>query len=465
MEEEAAPHALSFRFWARALYGAIARNYAVRIWSSMRRDEEAHTFDDVLLGFTGFVDTSPKRILADLDELASQCRQQLISEGKKLSPEEPGYDLRALILAVREFMRREGFAVAKGQAFLNPYNQFPPHLLGAGRSETIPMSMNWVFAAICRRIGVRAGPTNTPGKVLCHITSHDPQKGDMLFDVCADTPPIVFSSRDLDTMLAEAGVLHAARADAVRPGALTVMVRRAAYNIFHVTRMDPFEPRFSWDPHRADYAASVALASICDPREVQHEPGRAFLESLPPIPAMCALDMQPVLLDMLPFLRRVPHEDPSPINGPFPSAHAVLGPPKRRPSDDFEGFVGQMVSMGPTTPACIFGWEVVENPNKPPTNIYYVLSRTGIVPCHIRDFSQLDLGTLTAETARRLRDDAPCFDQYFEDAVIPREDGIGGRLIPSIELQRAYPDDLEYGARWTERELEQAADMEAIGAQ
>lgn len=68
----------------------------------------------------------------------------------------------------------------------------------------------------------------------------------------------------------------------------------------------------------------------------------------------------------------------------------------------------------------------------------------------------LHFGPLTAEDARRLRRETVNFDQYFEDAVIPREDGLGGRLVPSLEMQTAYPDDLEYGARWTAQVLEEA---------
>lgn len=76
----------------------------------------------------------------------------------------------------------------------------------------------------------------------------------------------------------------------------------------------------------------------------------------------------------------------------------------------------------------------------------------------------LHFGPLTAEDARRLRRETVNFDQYFEDAVIPREDGLGGRLVPSLEMQTAYPDDLEYGARWTAQVLEEAGRTEGVAA-
>ena len=45
------------------------------------------------------------------------------------------------------------------------------------------------------------------------------------------------------------------------------------------------------------------------------------------------------------------------------------------------------------------------------------------------------------------------FERFFEDAYIPRDDGVGGRLIPVLELQLQYPDDLQAGLRWTEQQL------------
>lgn len=62
MEEDAAPHALPRRFWAKALRGAIARYYAVKKWIDVRVHPEDQSFDDVLLGFSAFMDFSPKEV-------------------------------------------------------------------------------------------------------------------------------------------------------------------------------------------------------------------------------------------------------------------------------------------------------------------------------------------------------------------------------------------------------------------
>ena len=60
---------------------------------------------------------------------------------------------------------------------------------------------------------------------------------------------------------------------------------------------------------------------------------------------------------------------------------------------------------------------------------------------------------LTRSTQLSLRKHVAQFDRFFEDVYSPREDGIGGRLIPAAELREQYPDDLEAGKRWSEEQL------------
>ncbi|KAI0652043.1 hypothetical protein C8Q79DRAFT_898083 [Trametes meyenii] len=450
MDEEPALHALPRRFWAEALKGAIARNHAVRTWSHIGSGDRGYTFDDVLLGFSAFMDISPQDITTKLDALGTQCRQRLIGQGRVLDPDMPEYDLSTLVVAIREFMNNEGFGVASGLSFPNPFHQFPAYLLGPGRSATLPMSMNWVFAAICRRLGIRAGPTNTPGKVLCHLTSPDPQKSDMLFDVCGTDPPITFSSKDPAVMLSEAGMPPSFRSDAVLPGSLPLMVRRAAYNIFHVTRRAPFEHgRPGEQIRRADYAASAAVAAVSEPWEAQVLLGRLFRPSLPEIPPSCPLDMEPVFLDVLTGYSSQQRDEAagrySIYNPPGQNSHR----PKHRPYTAFSPFVGQ-----PSPTGCTIGWEVVERADGSPLCVHYVLTQQGMIPTHMYDDNPLPPMPLTPQAARRFREDLSLFDQYVEDVVIPREDGIGGRFVPSLELQAAYPDDMEYGERWTNMQLE-----------
>ena len=60
---------------------------------------------------------------------------------------------------------------------------------------------------------------------------------------------------------------------------------------------------------------------------------------------------------------------------------------------------------------------------------------------------------LTPDRLPRLRKQVYMIERFFEDAYIPRDDGVGGRLIPVLELQLQYPDDLQAGLRWTEQQL------------
>lgn len=290
-----------------------------------------------------------------------------------------------------------------GQSFINPLNQFSHHFLGPGRSSTLPMSMNWVFAAVCRRLGVDAGPTNTPGRVFCHITSRNPQHGDMLLDVCTSTPPVVFSSRDVAIMLAEAGMpADVARPDAVLPGELPIMLRRAAYNIFSATRTGNIELGNAGDTQRrADYAASVAIAVLYDPRDIQVGQGRGFLQTMPQAPSGCPLDTKAVLSALLPDTLAQGRRDFQPMLGFVPLTRKEGEPPKRRTQPGIEGFVGQVASSGPDI-GCILGWRVssrtardmcslyesdaprylqwVQRDEEAPVCAYDVLKQVGILP-------------------------------------------------------------------------------------
>ncbi|CDO72970.1 hypothetical protein BN946_scf185007.g24 [Trametes cinnabarina] len=431
LEEEAAPHALPRRFWAKSLQGAIGRTYALRTWQHLR--EGGATFDDVLAGFDAFMDRSPK--------------------------EKPDYNLSTVAKAVHQFMRSEGFAVARSdQTFMNPLNQFPHRFLGAGRSATLPMSLVWVFSGICRRLGLRAEPTNTPGTVFCHITSQDPQHGDILYDVCGTWRPVVFTSQDVQARIAEAGMSSSYSRDAVFPADLAVILRRAALNIINVSGATAtfLAPSVSIDMDiqtRTEYAASVAMAAIVAPPMFGRGRPRMSL-ALPHVPEQCPLDRWPVLADTL-----VHPAEAEEVRG----QHVSGQPPKRRPEGMPSGFVGQVVHTENGEVGCVYVWENrSEEGASEPYIVFYVLAKSGTITYHPNDFKRTKPARLTAEIAHRLRRSLLCFDRYFEDVIIPREDGIGGRFVPSVELQTAHPDDLDYGAQWTEEQLEGSEAIPAV---
>ncbi|KAL7285460.1 hypothetical protein ACG7TL_000557 [Trametes sanguinea] len=423
MEEEAAPHALPRRFWARSLLGAIGRNYALRKWHRLNLPDHGETFDDVLAGFSAFQDRSPKEAIARLDALAAECRRSLTSQGIELDREKPAYDLLALAQAVGKFMRAEGFSVAKTrETFMDPLNQFPCHFLGLRRSSTLPISLVWVFSGICRRLGVQAEPTNTPGTVFCHITSPDPQHGDILFDICEIYQPVVFSTKDVQARLAEAGMSSSYARDAVFPADLAVMLRRAAHNILHVTRMS-FTAHVDTDIRsRTDYAAEAAMAAIIDTEPALFRPAtRSRAQALPYVPQQCPLDRWPVLADTI-----LDPDEAESVRG----QHISRPAPRRRVEGMPPGFVGQAVHFDNGDIGCVIEWQNRAASSASKAHVVFnVLADTGIIPCY--------------------------------PEVIPREDGIGGRLVPSIEIQTAHPDDLEHAARWTEAQLKEAEETPA----
>ncbi|KAI9065934.1 hypothetical protein FKP32DRAFT_1590259 [Trametes sanguinea] len=459
MEEEAAPHALPRSFWARSLLGAIGRTYAMQKWQRLNLPDHGETFDDVLAGFSAFQDCSPKEPIARLDALAAECRRDLDAQGIELDSHKPKYNPLAVAQAVGNFMRTAGFSVAKSQrTFTNPLNQFPCHFLGPGRSSTLPMSLVWVFSGICRRLGLQAEPTNTPGSVFCHITSSDPQHGDILFDICGVYEPVVFSTKDVQARLAEAGMsAHSAR-DAVFPAQLTAILRRAAHNILHVTRMGFAAPSFDADVRsRTDYAAEAAITAIVDSEPTLFRSAiRSMANALPRVPEQCPLDRWPVLVDTL-----LDPDEAESARG----QHVSRPAPKRRREGMPQGFVGQAVHFDNGDLGCVVEWEdrAGEGANESHV-VFYVLADTGIITCHPEDFSKMKPAHLTPERVRKLRRSLLCFDRAFEEAVIPREDGIGGRLVPSIELQAEHPDDLEYAARWTDAQLRDAEGTPAVRA-
>ncbi len=87
---------------------------------------------------------------------------------------------------------------------------------------------------------------------------------------------------------------------------------------------------------------------------------------------------------------------------------------------------------------------------------YQVLTKEGIVDVHDPSDhagGRWRLVLVTPTKLRWLRKHIYMFERFFEDGHIPRDDGVGGRLIPIRELLLQYPDDLEAGVQWTRQQL------------
>ena len=206
------------------------------------------------------------------------------------------------------------------------------------------MSMIYTFCAICRRIGIQAAPTNTPRKVLCHITSPDPHSGNILLDVCTTDRPVVFSSTDLTIMLREAELPEGFPADAVTPASLPTLLARVINNIFAsmagLADLDLYALPPGHTPFRAEYAVTMMFAAV----------NAGQMHFVPKIPDDCPLDEQVVLLSgLLPQIRsenqrmRFVHDLASSVHGNL--KYEVLREPRRRPADlRGHAFVGRVFS-------------------------------------------------------------------------------------------------------------------------
>ncbi|TBU49940.1 Transglutaminase-like superfamily-domain-containing protein [Dichomitus squalens] len=449
--QEAVPHALPRRFWAKAALGAIGRNHAVNAWARILKKDEDCTFEDALTGLSAFVDISPYVIFKQLDQLASRCRERLTQAEFVLQPTDSAYDLAKVTVFVRNFIQEEGFALANDPTiFYNPFNQFPHYFLTVGRATTLPISVNYVYSAICRRLQIKAIPTNTPRRVLCHIESPNPQQGDMLIDPCSTTPPIVFSSRDISVMLSEAGFHSSFPADAVMPAGLASMVNRAVHNAFATMRTDAchVDPLSGYGMDRVRYAASAAFATI-------NAPG---VQIIPMVTEDCPLDHQAVVMDaLLPVTPEDRRELCLSELAEYTARHTKykIQSPRRRlasPLQDLDWFIGLALAHPDHGEACVIGWRINEGRAD-----FQVLTKDGIGDVTVHPDISGRCWTpapLTLERLRRLRREVYMFGRFFEDAHIPREDGVGGRLIPVLELQTQFPDDLKVGARWSEQQLE-----------
>ena len=380
------------------------------------------------------------------------------------------------------------FSSCQGSAFYNPFNQFPHYFLTVGRSTTLPISINYVYSAICRRLGITALPTNSPHKVLCHIASPDSEHGDVLIDPCAKTPPIVFSNRDVSTMLREADMHPSFARDVVLPAEFSTMVDRAVRNAFAALRDGSHaDPISGYGVDRVQYAVSAAFATI-------NAPG---VQITPMVTEDCPLDNQVVLVDALlpvvPPTRREMFMAELALYTASRMKYRIEPPQRRRALKDgsrapgasasaVKWFVGQVLSHPEHGEACVIGWTVRDEPTclsriltftrcnrqlvpgfaEPGdvdvtwTGTYQLLMRESIVDVYDRS-DRANEGWVPVPVRptklRWLREHIYMFERFFENAHVPRDDGVGARLIPILDLQEQYPDDLEAGVRWTEQQL------------
>ena len=151
------------------------------------------------------------------------------------------------------------YANILGNDFYNPLNQFPHAFMRAESRKTIPMGFVYVYTSVARKLGIRASPTNYPGKVLCHIDPIDPEQNEMLFDVCGQAPPLVFTSRELPQMLLDLGLRPDMPAEIIRPCRVGTILHRAAANTIIAVRWNQRRATAGEFPENQAWCSYAAL--------------------------------------------------------------------------------------------------------------------------------------------------------------------------------------------------------------
>lgn len=456
--EEEIPYVMSRRYWAKALIGIIARCHTIKTWarlfSTPDNENESVTFEEALAGLSAFFDESPRQISRMLDKFAEDCRDSLTDLHVQLDPKAADYDLAQLCVEIRKFLLRAGFENARSFGFYDLMNQFPHALMKEGHRQTIPMSKVFMFASIARRLGIQASPTNAPGKVLCHITSAEPDAHEMLLNVCTDSPPHVFMSRQTADMLQELGLAQDLSEDIVRPCRISTILQRAVTNIQIAVRWNQrmarsaHLERLSW----CEYAWSTAM--LLRMQEMRLTP--SAMEAKP-------LDARAVFMDtlaptlVLPFARSYLEsrcKNTIDLDEEFMKVYR-----RSEAQQPIMFFVGQAVKhLTYEYLGCILGWHPVcwrswpeefKSGDEESQPFYWVLTADGrrlYVPQ--QDLTEaFDLGL-----CKQMLESRTTFSRYFEGIHEDKQQG-RSRLLLSEELKTMYPEDEKVSEMWVARDL------------
>ncbi|KAI0931746.1 hypothetical protein AcW2_000568 [Taiwanofungus camphoratus] len=457
-DEKDVPHALPRRYWAKTMMGVIARHHTLRMWARLYSggpEGDSITFEEALAGLSTFFDESPKRIYSWLGELAARCRRTLLDACVELDPHSPKYDLPDLCIRIRQIFRSLGFANAEGPDFYDMLNQFPHALMEKNPRRTIPMSLVYVFVAICRRLGIQAAPTNFPGKVLCHITPADQNAHEMLFDVCENTLPLVFTSQDTSRVLTEVGLPLDAHVDLIRPCRVATILQRAAANIIIAVRwnqrrtMGSLAEMHTW----STYAAfCVFLFSMPDNNQIlPHIVNAKPLDALAVLQDIACPVLEPANRTALEQLcLDVEQADEQ-------AMHTIM----KRSDSSVKYFIGLVVRhVLYDYVGCIIAWHPLCLAHEDMTAIiekdrlgqgwdqpfYWLI----LVDGSKKYVAEEDLSPIcpTKGIVREMLKSRSVFGQYFEGVQVSDAASQRGRLLLTQELQTLYPEDNYAGSLW-----------------
>ncbi|OCH94687.1 hypothetical protein OBBRIDRAFT_788940 [Obba rivulosa] len=438
------PHALPRRYWAQIMQGVIARHYALGRLVRVCRGDDSIDFEEALACLSAFYDKSPKSVSKQLDELAAFCRQQLAQWNTELDPNQQEFDLRLVCERIRHALRSQGFGPAEGSTFHEPLNQFPHAFLNDHR-KSIPMSLVYVFVGVCRRLGIEAGPLNYPHRVLAHVTASGPRGTTVLFDMFSDQP-----AEQASTI----SPVGAHSADFLSPCRPVVMLQRAANNIINFVQFQRIHRTTSLTEVNlwADYAACTCFLLRTQEQHL-----------VPHVSQFKPYDGVAVLCDVLgPALsgpaRQILEQQCAAIEAADEQRATQVFLRSEHNVQFFVGLIFKHARYSYT--GCITGWEPkcmasddwrahmeVEKLARGADQPFYTVIAIDGHKRYVAEENIIPI-VLTKDIARTLSQSRAYFSRCFEGAQFGEGSMQRGRLLPSEELRKVYPEDDAAGAAW-----------------
>jgi hypothetical protein len=155
------PQWLAHSFWIKELLGFALRREALRRLTEIRHSSNCINFEQGLMLFSLFQNADPLSVQSALESLAQGCVA-------RLSAEIEAGDLPAIAQGIHHYMESEGLRAATGDEFHTLENNFVSIVL-LERRPSLPMTLVWIFASICERIGIEVHPVGFPSTVLAYV--------------------------------------------------------------------------------------------------------------------------------------------------------------------------------------------------------------------------------------------------------------------------------------------------------
>ncbi|KAG8928531.1 hypothetical protein FRC02_006807 [Tulasnella sp. 418] len=445
-------------YWAGQLREAMVRKDSYECLLKLHDDGNSCTFEEGLSTLSSFFGIHYDEIGAILDNLADRCRQFLEQQGIPL-PGSPRCELGRLSVEICRWMRMEGFVAAEGDAYYRVAGNFLHEVLHSHRS-TLPLSLVCVFVSLGQRIGLKAYPVNFPGHVLAWVGLSTDGDEHIHVDVYGSSTQPIITPADINRIFTSYGVDPAEYSSLLGPANTLVMVKRALNNVIASVRRPPVNANPFWFRQRVYSGVALVQAILA------HNNAAAWRLNVIAVGITTLTNMHyplDAVVALEPLLAvRFPESDLSHLKKEISKANGKPAPEIVLRRDDLTNpnyFVGMVVRQESHDGSpqqqigIIVGWRrngaIIEY-TCPQTcfhmryDSYSFAEEQHFVPirCDTKEGAHVLLKALLRESENAGR--------YFVDSTVSNSGCIW--LVPGDELRASFPDDLEAGRAWMERE-------------